>query len=264
MSASRFRLATDVTRHADHYTGDIKPGWDIAGAANGGYLIALGAHALLHATDRSDPVSVTAHFLSPGTPGPVEISTEVIRSGRRFSTAAGSMARDGRPLLTLLGTFGDLSQDTEPLHVNGRPPLLPPPDDCIPLVATDTFPPPFMDQVELRLHPQDAAFLSGANAGRPQMNGWFRLRDGEEISTLSLLCALDSFPPAIFNMDLPIAWTPTIELTTHIRARPVPGWLRCRFSTKFITGGFLEEDGEIWDQDGQLVAQSRQLALLPR
>jgi len=49
-----------------------------------------------------------------------------------------------------------------------------------------------------------------------------------------------------------------------VKVEPVPGWLRCRFTTRFVSGGFLEEDGEIWDGDGRLVAQSRQLALVPR
>jgi len=72
------------------------------------------------------------------------------------------------------------------------------------------------------------------------------------------------FRIAPFNADFPVAWTPTIELTVHVRARPEPGWLRCKFVTHFVTGGFLEEDGEIWDSTGRLVAQSRQLALVPR
>ena len=80
---------------------------------------------------------------------------------------------------------------------------------------------------------------------------------------MALLCAVDAFPPTAFNAHLPIAWTPTLELTSHVRARPVPGWLSCQFTTHFIAGGFLEEDGEVWDASGRLVAQSRQLALVP-
>ena len=81
---------------------------------------------------------------------------------------------------------------------------------------------------------------------------------------MGLLVAVDAFPPTIFNTDFPVAWAPTVELTAHVRARPAAGWLRCAFSTRFVTGGFIEEDGEVWDTTGTLVAQSRQLALVPR
>ncbi|MFC7566265.1 hypothetical protein ACFQU9_24210 [Actinomadura namibiensis] len=33
--------------------------------------------------------------------------------------------------------------------------------------------------------------------------------------------------------------------------------------TRHVTGGFHEEDCDIWDFQGTLIAQSRQLALLP-
>ena len=55
----------------------------------------------------------------------------------------------------------------------------------------------------------------------------------------------------------------TVELTVHVRARPAPGWLACRVATRYVTSGYHEEDFEIWDSGGTLVAQSRQLALLP-
>ena len=96
------------------------------------------------------------------------------------------------------------------------------------------------------------------------MRGWFRLRDGETVDTTALLCAVDAFPPTAFNARLPVAWTPTVELTAHVRAAPAPGWLACAFATRFVTGGFLEADGEVWDTRGRLVAQSRQLTLVPR
>ena len=55
---------------------------------------------------------------------------------------------------------------------------------------------------------------------------------------------------------------PSLSLRSYAPA--APGWLRCRFTTRFITAGMLEEDGEIWDESGTLVAQSRQLALVPQ
>jgi hypothetical protein len=40
--------------------------------------------------------------------------------------------------------------------------------------------------------------------------------------------------------------------------------LRCSFRTRFVTGGYLEADGELWDADDVLVGLSRQPALVPR
>jgi Thioesterase-like superfamily len=48
----------------------------------------------------------------------------------------------------------------------------------------------------------------------------------------------------------------------YLRARPAPGWLACRVVTRFVGGGYHEEDFEVWDSAGVLVAQSRQLALI--
>ncbi len=96
------------------------------------------------------------------------------------------------------------------------------------------------------------------------MRAWLRLPDDEPIDSIGLLCLVDAMPPTIFNADFPIHWTPTIELTTHVRGRPTPGWVRGTATTRFISGGFLEIDVEIWDSTDQLVAQARQLALVPR
>ena len=260
-----FATATAVQPVADgEWSASIRPGWDIAGNANGGYLLAIATRALVESTGRPDPVTVTGHYLAPGQAGRLQISTRVLKDGKRFATGTALLSSATRPLLAVLGTLGDLAQADGPELIEGAPPELPPPDECVPIVATDTFPPPFMGHVELRLHPDDAAFATGHQSGRPLMRGWFRLPDDEVIDSIALLCAVDAFPPTAFNAHLPVAWTPTVELTAHVRATPAPGWLRCRFSTRFVTAGFLEEDGEVWDATGRLVAQSRQLALVPR
>lgn len=255
--------ASAVTRvRPDLWEGEIAPGWDIVGAANGGYLLVMAARAASAAAGRVDPITVTAHYLAPGRPGPVTVATEVVKAGSRLTTVSATLQSPDRPLLRLLGSFGDLEDSSGVVRLEAGPPDLPPPEVCVPIEPTDTFPPPFMGRVELRLPPERAT--AWGTGGAPRVEGWFRLRDGEPNDTLALLLAVDAFPPTVFFTDLPVAWVPTVELTAHVRARPAAGWLRCAFTTRFITGGFLEEDGEVWDSADRLVAQSRQLALVPR
>jgi hypothetical protein len=68
-------------------------------------------------------------------------------------------------------------------------------------------------------------------------------------------------PPAVLDLDLG-GWVPTVQLTVHLRGRPAPGWLRVRSTTKAMIDGYLDEEAEFWDSDGNLVAQSRRLAML--
>ena len=245
----------------ERYVATIQPDWDILGNANGGYFLAIAARAASEAAGHLKPATVTAHFLAPGEPGHVTIETHVEKKGRRFTTVRATMSDTDRPLLSFLGSFTDQTATPDTVErIEAQPPAMPPPDDCVLVEPAGTFPPPFMGKVELRIHHEDATFA----AGIPRFRGWFRLHDEEVIDSFGLLVAVDAFPPTVINAHLPIAWTPTLELTAHVRGRPQPGWLRCQFTTRFITGGYLEEDGEVWDGSGQLVVQSRQLALLPR
>lgn len=248
----------------DRYRTEIRSGWDIAGNANGGYLLALVLRAMRQASGRPDPVTVTAHYLAPGRPEAALVRTEIVKEGRTFTTLTASLEAGGRRIVQALAAFGDLSTRTGPERVDAAPPDLPPPEECSTLVPVVDTPPPFASRVDVRMHPDDSGFRAGEPSGEPRIRGWFRLRDGEPIDTVALAVAVDAFPPTIFNARLPVGWTPTVELTAHMRARPAPGWLRCLFTTRFVTGGFLEEDGEVWDATGRLVAQSRQLALVPR
>lgn len=258
-----FAADTAIDRIDDTtWSGAVAPGWDIAGSADGGYLMAIAGRVGAEATGKGDPVTITGHFLSPGRPGPLVAEAHVLRTGRRFSTVHVTLSSSGRRILAVLGTYAELDGGPAAAErVDARPPELPPPEDCVALEPTDTFPPPFVGRVDLRLHPDH---LVGSSAGSPRVSGWFRLRHDEPVDVLALLVAVDAFPPTVFFADLPVAWVPTVEMTTHVRARPSPGWLQCTFGTRFITGGFLEEDGEVWDSTGRLVAQSRQLALIPR
>ena len=265
MSIGEFADATKVASFGeDRWVGTIEPRWDIAGNANGGYLLAIATRALKEGAERAQPVSVTGHFLAPGRPGPVTVSTNVLKRGRQLATGTAVLSDSSRPLLVVVGSFGDLGPESEVRLIRSSPPELPPLDDCIAMDSSEGFAPPFFSKVDLRLHPEDAQFALGNPSGTPQIRGWIRLRDDELVDGVALTCLADATPPTIFNAGLPLGWTPTVELTVHVRALPVPGWLRVAFETRFVANGRLEVDGVLYDEAGTLVAQSRQLALVPQ
>ncbi len=249
------------------YDAAIAPGWDIAGNANGGYLMAVAARAMGDAVGRP-PLSLTAHFLSPGKVGPIEIDTEVVRAGRRMAVVRATVRSESGPVMSLLGTFADQPDGASsgPNLVDGAPPDLPSIDECVsagPPAAAG--PSGFGDRMFSSYHPDDVGFRTGEPSGTALMRGWCRFADDAPIDAYGLLVVVDAFAPVCFNRpEFPVSWAPTLELTVHIRERPAPGPLRVAFSSRFIQDGMFEEDGEVWDSRGVLVAQSRQLALIPK
>ncbi len=263
-----FAQATAVESIGDEGSGrfaaEIHAGWDIGGAANGGYLMALAGRAMAEAVGRP-PLSLTAHYLRPGPAGPCEIDVDIVRTGRRLATARATMIVDGKPTLELLGTFGEQVPDGGPRYWREEPVDITPYEECAPMeMSSDGGGPGLMDRLASRLHPGDGGFRRGEPTGDPTVRGWFALAGDEPIDAIGLLLAADAFPPPIFNSNIPMAWVPTVELTVHVRGTPAPGPLRVAFRNRFIHDGLLDEEGELWDSTGTLVAQSRQLSLMPR
>ena len=259
---SEFDTATQV---ADDGACEVFDGWDIGGNANGGYLMALAARGMRARSGRLDPISLTGHYLSPGKPGPARIDTEIVKEGRRFATVSGRLHRDGTTMVQLLGAFGDLSQPSEGYeHIAVGPPDLPAWNDCKPRnTQQGLLPVGLMNRLQVRLHPDQIGWVNNDKSGVAEMSGWFGFADDRPLDTLALLLVCDAFPPAVFHLDMPPGWVPTVEYTVHVRRRPAPGPVRCVFRSQFVSGGFLNEDGEVWDSEGRLVAQSRQLGLTP-
>lgn len=270
-----FDLATHVDAVEERsgvktFSGRVHPGWDIVGNANGGYLMALAGRALTTATERPDCVTLTAHFLAPCPATDIEITVTPVRSGRRFGTATAEMwaSIDGESklILQVLATMGDLASDPggPTVAVNTQPPITPI-EDC-PILSTTSINDfaHIHGRLATRGEPTDLGFRDGHPSGTASMRGWFGFADGRPVDTLALLLASDAFPPAVFNMNVGTNWVPTVEMTVHTRAVPAAGPVACYFSTRYLQNGLLEEDGEMWDSTGCLVAMSRQLALAPR
>lgn len=272
-TSSEFDQAIDLRPDPDGgYRGELGAGWRIGGGINGGLLLAVAAKALsLELPGHPDPVSISCYYLSASRPGPLSVRTDIVRRGRTLSTGTASLyqeGEDGTPVerLRVLASYGDLAAQEGEVRTSATPPALPPQEQC---VGMEHAPSSLIEQAELlqrfdlRLDPATVGWALGQPSKEGRIQGWFRFADGRQPDPLALLLVADALPPVTFDLGLP-GWAPTVELTVHLRARPVPGWLRVSHSTRNLAGGYFEEDAEIWDESGRLVAQSRQLAGAPR
>jgi hypothetical protein len=182
-----------------------------------------------------------------------------------FCTVTASMVVKGREAVRAIGAFSEAPAHDFGLQHHGIALTeVPPFEQCTRRTAEgEMVPLALMSKLDMRLHPDDRGFATGQPNGVPRIRGWFAFADGRPNDTLSVLLAADAFPPPVFNLLAVPGWVPTVEFTVHVRAVPSPGPLRCEFTTKEIQGGMFEEDGVIWDEHGTLIAQSRQIGLIP-
>jgi acyl-CoA thioesterase len=239
----------------------ISDRWNaLGGSPNGGYLLAVCLQALRHELTLPDPLVASAHFLRPAIPGQADVHTDVARSGRRVATGEARLVQEGKERVRVVASFTDANAVVGRALELGTPPALPAPDKAIDPLAELALPGiTIADRIEYRMDPAARGWHTGEPSGDPTHEFWMRFRDGHEADAWSLPLFVDAFSPAVLELGL---GSFTVELTVHVRARPVAGWLACRVATQHLSGGFHEEDFEIWDEGGRLVAQSRQLGLL--
>jgi hypothetical protein len=150
----------------------------------------------------------------------------------------------------------------------GEQPKLPPIEECINLGEWPGTVGPdgtagYAAQVDLRLDPATIGWRRGRPAGLPEMRGYFRLREDRDPDAYLLALAVDGLPPVVFGLGA-TGWAPTVELTWYMRAVPMPGALQVAARCRQVSGGWFDEEAEVWDAAGRLVAQSRQIARVGR
>jgi hypothetical protein len=113
----------------------------------------------------------------------------------------------------------------------------------------------------------DMRWALGEDGEVPGSGGWIRTREPRRIDAPLIAAMTDAWAPAAFVALGRFVAAPTLDLTVHIR-RPLPpadmapeDHLLVRFTTRLSVAGVWEEDGQLWSPSGELLAQSRQLAL---
>ena len=258
MAVSVFDVDTTTEAVGDgSHRGHLHERWTIGPVPNGGYVMTVMLSAVAAASPHPDPLTTTAHFLSPTAAGPVEIATELVKPGRSTTTVVSALHQEGRERVRMLTTLGRLEERSGASHRYLDPPVMEGPFETRRAVTMQNFP----ENFEFRIPTDVAGGIVGEPSGRPEIGGTIAFADGRHPDLLCLPTFADGLPPVAFNLGY-MAWTPTLELTVHFWNHPAPGPVTVWIHTAALESGYHDESADLWDAEGTLVARSRQLALI--
>ena len=248
---------TALVRDGDVWRGEVSPRWHVGAGPNGGYLASFPLRAVLDVSPLPDPLSMTIHYLQRPAYGPIELRPRLLHTTKGHAYLAVEATQDHGVVLTSLAVVGTLRDDS-PLQLHARMPETAPPDEHMTVPTADDPSLEFTRRFEYRAPRAEFEGFYPRTPGIEVSQSWMRMHD-RELDALAVPLFMDGLPPAVFGALGP-GLMPTLELTVHWRSRPRTHWHFARFATRFFTAGYIEEDGELWGEDGTLVAMSRQLA----
>ncbi|GAB7145121.1 thioesterase family protein [Mycobacterium riyadhense] len=260
----------DSGRNGRAFAGELGTHWTIGPKVHGGAMVALCANAARRAygDDRLQPVVVSANFLWAPDPGEMRLVTAIRKRGRRISVVDVELIQGERTAVHAVVTLGEpehhLPGATAPLlSANPVVDLMAPepPADVAPIGPGHRLAGLVNLGEGCDVRPLLSTLEPSASGRPPVLQMWARPRGVAPDALFALMCG-DLSAPVTVAVDR-TGWAPTVQLTAFLRAMPVDGWLRVICTCVEIGHDWFDEDHIVVDQMGRIVAQSRQLALVP-
>ncbi len=260
------------------WTISLSPEWEIWGPC-GGYIAALllraaGAHSAF-----PRPITLFAHFLGVARFEPVELVAETLQAGRRSQSIRVSMTQDGRPISQAMVWTAAAPDGREGIEYDWTtPPDVPGPEG---LATMDDLRPdvprfPFWNNLEDR--PIDWLGPDRWERERPlapTMQSWFRFRPTAvfddpfvEAARVAMICDLLGWPSVVRALEpgLEEQWiAPNLDLSVTFHQPPGGSeFLLLDAQAPIAAGGTVGGWGQVWSEDGRLLAScSQQLLARP-
>jgi hypothetical protein len=233
------------------------------GALHGGAPAAL----LVHAFHEHSPSSglqiarVTYEFVRPVPLGPLSVTVDVVRPGRRVALLDAVLADgDGTEVTRARALFvapGEL----------GEPPSGPPPFPSPEHGTTNDWPEPHpvmfaTDGMEIR-------FVEGRFREPGASTAWFRLRhpliQGLPTAPLERVAAAGDFGNGIASV---LSWDEHVfinpDLTIYFEREPAGEWVALQSEMRVALGSVAVAESVIWDETGRIGRAIQSLVVGPR
>ena len=260
--------ATELEGSDGTYSAEVGEEWEIRGPS-GGYLAALTLGAAGLCAEIPRPASYYCHFLSPPEFGPVELSVERLKQGRRSESLSVRMTQGGRDIM--FAVVRTAAEGPGYSHQEVEAPAVDPPDASRP--------------VERRAADGGRLFAFWNNSCRrpqtertdsepsPVIREWVRFEptptfEDPFIDAARPLILLDTFGwPAVYMKHRGVDFVaPNLDTAVWFHRPPAAsGWLLVDHESPVAGGGLIGVSGRVWDEERNLVASGgAQLYSIPR
>ena len=263
----RFQEAIKLERLEDNkFIVNPDTNYFVGNTPHGGYLMAVMHKALTSILPHSTAISSSVQYLDRIDAKTFELEVETFKTSRGSSSGIVKLKQDNKICTTFTGTCSDFQ------FMKGYDGLQKP----LPNIFNESdkkdyikmnydkiskgFTPAFIQQLECLIHPDHAWWNrdSSDKDNEARCSAFLEMQGGIP-DQFCLSFYSDILPPVVSNKYGPLGWIPTITLTTHIRQLPSTSELYADFRATDINKGYFEQDCNIWDLNGNLVASSRQL-----
>lgn len=248
------------------WAGEADPNYAHPGGRFGGWTAAaLVEAARREAGERGPPLSLTMLYLDPIFDGPVEISTRLLRAGKRIQFWRAEIRQKGKLCAHAQITFGQRVEAPENFTDAEMPDVPSPEDDKL---LEGTAPIPFLQQFQIRWITASPLNLQD-QGDKASTQTWVRDMHGRPLDNVLLAAMADLTPPRVLFHRKKDPWVmaSTISMSVHFHATAeeldkvgtdfVLSDVKCRR----CEGGFFDHELKLWSRDGALLATSEQVAV---
>ena len=243
---------------------EIPGGWGQGRAIFGGLVGALLVARAQHLVNDASKIlkSASISFVGPVLSEKAILNAQILRSGKSVTSVQVQLIQNDQVQSVLVASFGNARESMIQIASQTTDPQLTARDQLQPMPFIEGMTPEFFKHFDVYWAEGDMPFMA---AKQPDFAGWMRLKPSEQVESIQLphlFALVDMWPPSVlpmFNRIAPassLSWNlDLIQLPAHIKG---DAWWQYKVKTEYAADGYAFTQATIWDEQGQLVAMSRQ------
>jgi acyl-CoA thioesterase len=265
MSLHLFDQAITLSGEPNHRKNTISPAYQNMVGPFGGVTAATLLNAVLtHPDVVGSPVSMTVNYLGPIQSDTISIKPKIVKTNRSNQHWLVEVYADDEMVLTSLMIFGirvESWSDTD-LNFPDAPPV-----DELSSMPTDMLP-PWPSQYDMRFVKGNPFAEPKPTTSEPSSESlhWTCDKPARKLDYPSLAAMCDVFFPRLFVHQRAVVPVGTVSLTIyfHVASDALENvqspWVLAHARAGKFTNSYFDHTGEIWSQDGSLLATTNQMA----